>query len=113
MTKKAFIAAQSKDYNNAKKQWLELTKILEVNYSVKNKGVHEMLLNIPKENIADIEIMLSGRICTNTYRVQLWYLKLPEEYKHMQSMELNTLSGVIDHIGTLLMIVKQLAKQVK
>lgn len=107
MTKKAYLSAQAKDYKNAKEQWLELVKILEANYSIKNKGNHEIFLNVPKEEVADIEVYLNGLVSPNTYSIQLWYLQLPFEYESLQAVELNTLQGVIDHIDKLLMLVKQ------
>lgn len=107
MTKKAYLSAQAKDYKNAKEQWLELVKILEANYSIKKKGNHEIFLNVPKEEVADIEVYLNGLVSPNTYSVQLWYLQLPFEYESLQAVELNTLQGVIDHIDKLLMLVKR------
>ncbi|WP_034551669.1 hypothetical protein [Carnobacterium funditum] len=106
MTKKAFRSAQAHDYNNAKKQWIELVKILEANYSIKEKGSQEIFLNIPNERKADIEILLSSRISTTNYRVQLWYLDLPENRKQLEVAQLNTLQDVIAHVDELLNVIK-------
>lgn len=75
MTKVAFNSAQRADKRIAKIQWEELIKILEKNYSIKTLNKDEVYLNIPGEEVADIEILLLPP--SNTpFRVQLWNFKL-------------------------------------
>ncbi|MGO1356303.1 hypothetical protein [Alkalibacterium gilvum] len=106
MTKKAFTKAQSKDYQNAKQQWLELVRLLEDNYSIKSKGKNEIYIKIPNEEAADIEILLNGLHSFHNYSAKLWYARLPENRKSLQGAEIDTLQGVIEYIDKVLLILK-------
>lgn len=110
MTKAAFSKAQSKDKKISKLQWVELVSILKENYIVKSEGNEEIFLKVPSDEKADIEVFLIGPPGVNTFHVQLWNYRLPENFESLQVVSLKTLTQVIMHIDKLLDTVRNLNK---